>query len=178
MKRAHETTNKANDPDGAGPSSSRAKRPKHIQACASCRRQKTRCEILPSGDNSTAPVQCHRCKVLSNNCSYSEMDRNLFAEFLTPPGSESISDAGTSGDRAAQGPWERLDAIFPRPDYMWAFASPGTGQAVDWSAPMVAVHDLVKQPLPEIETRVTPVIPDHSIGDILTKEQIKDLLCM
>ncbi|KAG6334098.1 hypothetical protein ID866_4990 [Astraeus odoratus] len=45
-----------------------AKRAKASQACLSCRKHKTRCEIL-DGDSG---VQCHRCKVLSLPCSFED----------------------------------------------------------------------------------------------------------
>lgn len=46
-----------------------AKRAKAAQACLSCRKHKTRCEML-DGDN--AGAQCHRCKVLSLSCSFED----------------------------------------------------------------------------------------------------------
>lgn len=49
-----------------------AKRAKASQACLSCRKHKTRCEML-DGDNSGA--QCHRCKVLSLSCSFEDNSR-------------------------------------------------------------------------------------------------------
>ncbi|KAG8218913.1 hypothetical protein J3R82DRAFT_4596 [Butyriboletus roseoflavus] len=51
------------------PRAAPAKRAKATQACLSCRKHKTRCEML-DGDNSGA--QCHRCKVLSLSCSFEE----------------------------------------------------------------------------------------------------------
>ncbi|KAL4076253.1 hypothetical protein V8B97DRAFT_2028809 [Scleroderma yunnanense] len=45
-----------------------AKRAKAAQACLSCRKHKTRCEML-DGDSA---VQCHRCKVLSLSCSFGD----------------------------------------------------------------------------------------------------------
>lgn len=51
------------------PRNAPAKRAKAAQACLSCRKHKTRCEML-DGDNSGA--QCHRCKVLSLPCSFEE----------------------------------------------------------------------------------------------------------
>lgn len=51
------------------PRTAPAKRAKAAQACLSCRKHKTRCEML-DGDNSGA--QCHRCKVLSLPCSFEE----------------------------------------------------------------------------------------------------------
>ncbi|KAH0840187.1 hypothetical protein J3R83DRAFT_1182 [Lanmaoa asiatica] len=51
------------------PRAAPAKRAKAAQACLSCRKHKTRCEML-DGDNSGA--QCHRCKVLSLSCSFED----------------------------------------------------------------------------------------------------------
>ncbi|OAX43229.1 hypothetical protein K503DRAFT_708912 [Rhizopogon vinicolor AM-OR11-026] len=51
------------------PRTAPAKRAKAAQACLSCRKHKTRCEML-DGDNSGA--QCHRCKVLTLPCSFEE----------------------------------------------------------------------------------------------------------
>lgn len=45
-----------------------AKRAKAAQACLSCRKHKTRCEML-DGDSG---LQCHRCKVLSLPCSFGD----------------------------------------------------------------------------------------------------------
>ncbi|KAJ7907342.1 hypothetical protein B0H13DRAFT_2019088 [Mycena leptocephala] len=48
------------------------KRAKASQACASCRRQKSRCEILdvrPAPGVSVA-IRCHRCKTLGVECSF------------------------------------------------------------------------------------------------------------
>ncbi|KAG9317720.1 hypothetical protein JVU11DRAFT_1936 [Chiua virens] len=55
---------RAHSPRGAP-----TKRAKAAQACLSCRKHKTRCEML-DGDNSGA--QCHRCKVLSLSCSFED----------------------------------------------------------------------------------------------------------
>ncbi|KAF8450221.1 hypothetical protein L210DRAFT_3387413 [Boletus edulis BED1] len=51
------------------PRSVPAKRAKAAQACLSCRKHKTRCEML-DGDNSG--TQCHRCKVLGLSCSFED----------------------------------------------------------------------------------------------------------
>ena len=48
------------------------KRPKSSQACSSCRKHKTRCELID--DLSVAPYRCHRCKVLNVSCSFESSD--------------------------------------------------------------------------------------------------------
>ncbi|KAH7912970.1 hypothetical protein BJ138DRAFT_1147165 [Hygrophoropsis aurantiaca] len=54
---------------GHSPRTAPAKRAKAAQACLSCRKHKTRCEML-DGDHSGS--QCHRCKVLSLPCSFED----------------------------------------------------------------------------------------------------------
>jgi hypothetical protein len=44
------------------------KRSKSAQACSSCRKLKTRCELLDAPSNE--PCRCHRCKVLGIACSF------------------------------------------------------------------------------------------------------------
>ncbi|KAK7042474.1 hypothetical protein R3P38DRAFT_2890671 [Favolaschia claudopus] len=50
------------------------KRTKASQACASCRRQKSRCEIIPVDVRAVAGapvvIRCHRCKTLDIQCSF------------------------------------------------------------------------------------------------------------
>ncbi|KAF8205533.1 hypothetical protein K438DRAFT_514383 [Mycena galopus ATCC 62051] len=57
------------------------KRTKASQACALCRRQKSRCEILDVGHAPGAPIaiRCHRCKVLAVECSFETSDFIHFA---------------------------------------------------------------------------------------------------
>ncbi|KAL0950179.1 hypothetical protein HGRIS_010172 [Hohenbuehelia grisea] len=50
-----------------------AKRSKASQACSTCRKHKTRCELLDT-TTSTGPIQCHRCKVLNIECSFENSD--------------------------------------------------------------------------------------------------------
>lgn len=45
-----------------------AKRAKAAQACLSCRKHKTRCEVL----DGESGVQCHRCNVLNLTCSFED----------------------------------------------------------------------------------------------------------
>ncbi|KAI6024452.1 hypothetical protein EDC04DRAFT_2880805 [Pisolithus marmoratus] len=45
-----------------------AKRAKAAQACLSCRKHKTRCEVL----DGESGVQCHRCNVLNLSCSFED----------------------------------------------------------------------------------------------------------
>ncbi|KAF9266230.1 hypothetical protein L218DRAFT_102742 [Marasmius fiardii PR-910] len=81
MKRSREDSNGSGS--GSNATSSKAsKRSKSVQACTSCRKHKTRCEIL---DPSPTAIRCHRCKTLDLPCSYQEMDRNLLIQNASNP---------------------------------------------------------------------------------------------
>ncbi|KIY70374.1 hypothetical protein CYLTODRAFT_488173, partial [Cylindrobasidium torrendii FP15055 ss-10] len=181
MKRARDSNSK--DAPEAGPSSSsgrgRSKRSK-IQACTSCRRHKTRCEVLDSFVDGV--VRCHRCKVLNSTCSYETMDKALFLDQppSPSPGSSDRSEAflsNTTGvftrrpSTSAASLDTVLDDPFPRADIMWSFIP----QSLDWSTPMAALQELCKQ------TAQPPPPPlllaqDQSIGDILTRHEEEHLL--
>ncbi|KAF7337872.1 hypothetical protein MVEN_02010200 [Mycena venus] len=55
------------------------KRTKASQACALCRRQKSRCEILDVGYPPPVTIRCHRCKVLGVECSFETSNLIHFA---------------------------------------------------------------------------------------------------
>ncbi|KAK7062627.1 hypothetical protein VNI00_000115 [Paramarasmius palmivorus] len=88
--------------------STSSKRKSRIVACANCRRQKTRCEVLEV--KSQIAVRCHRCKTLDVACSYEDMDKSLFevrlraeethtlSAILPPPASTSPAPSSKSTD--------------------------------------------------------------------------------
>lgn len=81
-----------------------AKRTKASQACASCRRQKSRCEILDVRSQQGAPVtiRCHRCKVLGVECSFETSDLIHFLPkptTQTPPAAPSPTVSVSSDER-------------------------------------------------------------------------------
>ena len=76
-----------------------AKRAKASQACLSCRKHKTRCEML-DGDNSGA--QCHRCKVLSLSCSFEDGSGHS-------PGPSSVR--GQQSENPAQPNYDRRSSV-------------------------------------------------------------------
>ncbi|KAF5352014.1 hypothetical protein D9758_009426 [Tetrapyrgos nigripes] len=70
-----------NSISSTGPS----KRSRSLQACATCRKNKQRCELLEDLNSSdTAKVKCHRCRTLDIFCSYEEMDKGALQTSLTP----------------------------------------------------------------------------------------------
>ncbi|KAJ7792681.1 hypothetical protein B0H14DRAFT_2930159, partial [Mycena olivaceomarginata] len=73
------------------------KKPKSIQACTSCRKHKTRCEIL---DPSRSPVRCHRCQVLTLQCSRTTLGFDWSAPMLAIQQLSKLPFAPYSADRA------------------------------------------------------------------------------
>lgn len=79
------------------------KRSKASQACASCRRQKSRCEILDVRTHPGAPVsiRCHRCKVLGIQCSFETSD---LIHFLPKPTATTPTQQGASPSTVSDEP--------------------------------------------------------------------------
>ena len=150
-----------------------AKRAKANQACASCRKNKTRCELLePTGYS-----RCHRCDVLSITCSFETnappipqaddtphtLDRRrLLNTLFTPQSLTDKSRSDISGSNLSfTSPWEFLKI-------------PGIP---DWTAtPMLAMLTLSK-----MACNVQPPmqqIPNLAFTDVLTADQRHYLLCL
>jgi hypothetical protein len=166
-----------NDPSTTRPP---AKRPKTSQACTSCRKHKTRCELLDPASRS----RCHRCDVLSITCSFetntpptqaaeyspspvSVFRQRLLNAILSTPESNSDkcleqtpSDARCSSPRStATSPWELLKV-------------PGIP---DWSAtPMLAMLTLSKMARTE-QPMIQPV-SNLTFTEVLTSDQRHYLL--
>ncbi|EGO02210.1 hypothetical protein SERLA73DRAFT_178032 [Serpula lacrymans var. lacrymans S7.3] len=66
-----------------------AKRAKAAQACTSCRKHKTRCEML---DGDSCGYQCHRCKVLNLPCSFETSGAPCSENDLPPATRARLSD--------------------------------------------------------------------------------------
>ncbi|KAJ7101937.1 hypothetical protein C8R44DRAFT_746970 [Mycena epipterygia] len=127
-----------------------AKRAK-LQACASCRKSKTRCEILEPNESL---VQCHRCKVLALECSYEQSQL---------PDTESASGS----QKAFAGFWE----VTSSKGRLWSFVAPD-GKDLDWSLPMLAI-----QQLPNPDPNPTEFgNSDHSLSTILPNERVDYLI--
>ena len=166
-----------NDPSTARPP---VKRPKTSQACTSCRKHKTRCELLDSASRS----RCHRCDVLSITCSFETnapptqaadfsptpvaifRQRILNAILSTPQSNldkcleQAPSDARCPSPRStATSPWEFLKV-------------PGIP---DWSAtPMLAMLTLSK--MARAEQPMTQPVSNLTFTEVLTSDQRHYLL--
>ncbi|KAJ6588335.1 hypothetical protein B0H19DRAFT_203619 [Mycena capillaripes] len=162
MKRSRE-----NKDDSTRPGT---KKPKNIQACISCKRHKTRCEIL---DPSKSPVRCHRCQVLTLQCSYEET--------IIP----TASTSQTSPDNAEPPKTSPLTSMttypanLPPTDRLWSFVS-DEHTGIDWSAPMLAIQQLSKLPFAHLNLPPQPpaVLPagELSLPRILSDEKMRHLL--
>ncbi|KAJ3785183.1 hypothetical protein GGU10DRAFT_398949 [Lentinula aff. detonsa] len=167
---------------GTSASSSKSIKPprkaRSIQACNSCRKHKTRCEILDGIDQPL--IRCHRCKVLGADCSYQTMDRSLF-ETAFPVKSENNSstckyrsDPNTSPSISSA---SIHNDIFPNlPHQIWSFLRLPRG-TLDWTAPLEAIQGLMKR-VSGTHDRPPPPIPNDTLEAILSPEQIDHLIAM
>ncbi|KAG7097418.1 hypothetical protein E1B28_004765 [Marasmius oreades] len=200
MKRSREDSNPSSSSVKA------AKRSKSVQACTSCRKHKTRCEVL---DTTSTAIRCHRCKTLDIPCSYEEMDRSI----LIQNASKTQSQAGTMTPAAQQergqdvfDKWalgiepnpppppiidSKLQASPPpvlppaptlrrhlaKPHDIWTFLRVQYDE-LDWTAPLEAIQFITKHPANESAFTPSSVssIPNDRIENILTNAQINDLL--
>ncbi len=195
MKRSRDTKTLPTDADGIGSSSrSRSKRSK-VQACSSCRKHKTRCEVL---DLERSVVRCHRCNVLKLECSYEGMDKSVFSPepsvAKSSPGSsvegptiQSAYDLGVSSRLLNSGTTSSSPSTiadsphatgsdpnndFPNPDNMWSFVP----HRLDWGAPLMAMLELARQP--QEDKFHTSAMNDHSLSSILSQAEIDHLITL
>ncbi|KAJ3758560.1 hypothetical protein EV360DRAFT_43627 [Lentinula raphanica] len=188
-------TDKASSSSPSTSSSRATKRTKSVQACTNCRKHKTRCEILGGFDQ--AIIRCHRCKVLDAECSYSSMDKSLFevassrSTVSTNRGDEHgewhdrnldvlSGYSGTPTPRNAPGSSNASlpPDLFPNnPHLLWDFLRMPE-DSLDWTAPLQAMQHLMKQSHHDtsISRRHPPRIPNDSLDNILTPNQIQHLI--
>ncbi|KAJ7738751.1 hypothetical protein B0H16DRAFT_1569669 [Mycena metata] len=153
------------------------RRAKSTAACTSCRRHKTRCEIL---DHSSNPVRCHRCKVLSMACSHEHTQ-------VPTPTQDSVSPehrgrprrssptiratirAPASGSESRRG----FQSGTATPVRLWSFVP--EAQDLDWSAPMLGIQHLTSIPTDNAAAQEF-VNNDLSLSTILPDGRIDYLL--
>ena len=188
MKRASDTEKSTDDASSSG--RNQPKRPKSSQACSSCRKHKTRCELIDG--HSEGPYRCHRCKVLNISCSFESSD------FVPPLQSTStssptfnlpsyVSDPATisppniSGDRTASHPNNdndrvKLEDLLPLPHKPWGFMKVPGG--FDWTTtPMLAMqYATINRPHLD-EDQISSNI-NASLASILSPDKVKSLLDM
>lgn len=155
------------------------KRSKTNQACTSCKKNKTRCEVL---DASQISRQCHRCKVLDLPCSFEAAATFIVPQSVLPssdlhnaalknsPG-EVESYASTSNLQVSDYDIERLELPVP-PNASWGKTT--VHGAADWLAtPMFAIQKVAIQTSTS-DAFMTQV--DEALRDILTLDGLQSLL--
>ncbi len=80
------------------PEANAVKRPKASRACATCRKTKSRCELLDVAPGVNGRLQCHRCKVLDIECSFHNSDIIIVARH---------NEASTSGHARTNTPGQQ-----------------------------------------------------------------------
>ncbi len=84
-----------------------AKRQKASRACATCRKTKSRCELLDVAPGVNGRLHCHRCKVLDIECSFHNSDIIIVAR---------QNDAASSpGQAGPSTPGQQVSAQSTRP---------------------------------------------------------------
>lgn len=168
-----------------------------IQACHSCRKSKTRCEIIGVFTDSDV-MTCHRCRVVKTACSYAEMDRKLFRQYIPFPGQRSPSNSltkhvarATADSSSSISSQPLFDPSCPPPasakrfnpvpatTYLQSLRTYLSHQSpLDWTSPLVSMHELLHIPPPDSEPTTNCYNSDISLDDILSKSQTKDLLAL
>jgi hypothetical protein len=184
MKRATDTDE---TPESTFTSGRNQKRPKSSQACSSCRKHKTRCELL--NGPSEGPYRCHRCKVLNISCSFESSDfvpprqqspsPTLLPPrpaFLTPP--SRISPPNISNTVTPENDTQnvKLEDLLPLPPKPWGFVKVPGG--FDWSStPMLAMQGITTiRPQLDEDQLIDDV--NASLANILSPERVNSLLDM
>lgn len=192
MKRA--TTSSENPPP---------KRTKASQACTSCRKQKSRCEILEVRPTPGVPIiiRCHRCKTLNAQCSFETSELIHFspktilhtspavpspaAPTLTTSesrdggaGLSTLAAVASARPNVAEAPLNHISGSFRmRPEDLVPTATTpiwGSVSRVDWTAtPMLAIQELAR--CPRTDTGVQLPSADR-LSDILSPTEITSLL--
>ncbi|THV08145.1 hypothetical protein K435DRAFT_965 [Dendrothele bispora CBS 962.96] len=193
--------NSSQTSNSASSASKSSKRQKTSQACTSCRKSKTRCEILENREQGT--VKCHRCKVLKVHCSYQDMDKSELPmeESLRKPRVDNDANSSSRFSNAAVHAqtmqWEQralaiiesangstlLKNITPegqrsstRRYMIWDWFRVPQGHVYDWTAPLDTVRELVNSVFdsePKQAIAVAPS-PESVANDSLAKVLTSD----
>src|SRR5712672_503109 len=160
------------------------KRVKAGQACASCRKHKTRCELIGSASYLS---RCHRCNVLSISCSFETnappikavddsplaiVRRRIISSILSAP--EINSEKCLEQPQSENIPGSNPRSNVPSP---WEFLKvPGI---TDWTAtPMLAMLALSKMAREVQPTIQPPAMTNSAFSDVLTDDQRQYLLSL
>jgi hypothetical protein len=182
MKRqwAETTAPSGSTPPAAGASGGRAKRSKTSQACASCRKHKTRCE-LPA---EPGVGRCHRCDVLQVACSFEGTDI-IAAQVAAANGAAAAANT-TAGDTPPAGvapgdPSRYNPDAFSAEDLVMG---PRMGQGDDpengpgyWAtSPMGAIWDIMRKRRASADGAVPPAPALPAGAEVLSEDEVHYLM--
>jgi hypothetical protein len=152
------------------------KRQKSSHACSSCRKHKTRCELIDSNASASGSQRCHRCNVLNMPCSF---DHSTVSSGLPSSSKESSSTPGLGFNSPPDSPESNARYVNPEDVISapimtpWGFGK-GLGSS-DWTAtPMVVLQELARRPN-SAQNMVTN-FSDLSLVDIIPPDQLHYLL--
>lgn len=188
MKRQREGSSNSAVPSGSNDACTTrpsAKRPKTSQACTSCRKHKTRCELLESA---SLLSRCHRCHVLSITCSF-ETAPPVQAAATQPTGDQTHSPLAVirrrlfdaifcpqiNSEKCSEQSQSDAPSSSPRstPTSPWGFLKvPGIP---DWTAtPMLAMLTLSK--MARTDQPIIQPVANLTFAEVLTCDQKRYLL--
>ncbi|KAH8817572.1 hypothetical protein DL96DRAFT_1684543 [Flagelloscypha sp. PMI_526] len=165
-------------PDQVEPNfKSNAKR-KSSPACITCRKHKTRCEIVNEDEKFLR--SCHRCRILNQPCSFevgatsgvihlpAARPIHKLVVGTSPRDNPGVSHLGPPlGD---DGEFKKLPQ-FPR---MWAWLT-SDADSLDWSSPVASVMIVAAELYPPASLHSNPLL-QNSLSSIVQPAQIQSLL--
>ncbi|PBL03008.1 hypothetical protein ARMGADRAFT_1072422 [Armillaria gallica] len=180
--------------------SPKPKRRKASQACASCRRHKTRCELpddISSISGYRGQLRCHRCKVLNVECSFetsniihvkSKINNASTSTILLPAVLDPSAASTSASDASRAAPYPapvasaqelRIEDLLPGPQSLMGPIP--ASECFDWTAaPMLAIRELANQrestTAQARSSSSSNQSSDESLSSILTSTQITWLL--
>lgn len=138
-------------------------------ACTTCRRHKTRCEVLAP----SVSKRCHRCDVLSTPCSYESGSSP--SPRLPPPSSTAVSVPSPSPSPQSTA-WSNPKVHPPcgvTPSHVWAFIP----YKVDWTVPITAMQSIAEQVAgPTSSPAPSRILNAECLEDVLSLKEIDHLL--
>ena len=160
------------------------KRPKTSQACTSCRKHKTRCELLESASLS----RCHRCNVLSITCSFEANAPPIQVSDHSPVAvvrqrliNAILSPLQSDSDKCLE--QTQSDALGPCPVFCPPSITPSPWEVVkvpgitDWAAtPMLAMLTLSK--MARTDQPIIQPVANLAFTEVLTGDQRENLLSL
>ncbi|KAF9045965.1 hypothetical protein BDZ89DRAFT_1108794 [Hymenopellis radicata] len=171
-----------------------------VQACATCRKVKARCEVLEA--NSVGIRKCHRCTAVKITCSFEsepippppppppapssqplleQSSLDLSSSLAIPP--DTFPERLSLGVNVAAHPRVNLPVYFTvgtpsapsSNDVSFNFRPlwAFVGELVDWSTPILAIQELAK--VPEVSSS-SFVVHDKLLHHILSQSEVDNLL--